>query len=252
MKNVKKSAVLLPAALVLAAAAYALRTALFAVAVDEKGLIAPNHPLEIALWAVVLAGFVLIAAIVWKLDGDAGYEENFGPSVMGAAGHFLLAFVILRMVLRNDFQGSDRMAGILRLLGAVTVPALLWGGVCRFRGRKPFFLIHVCLCAFLLLHTVSRYQGWSGNPQLQDYVFDLLASVALILFSYHCAAFGAGMGKRRMQLSAGLLAVLLCGGALAAGEMPGLYGAGLIWAAANLCRLDPPPKKEEVESHDPS
>lgn len=250
MKELKLTAVLTPAVLVLSVAACCLRKALYAMAVDEKGLLTSGHPLELLLWAVILAGTMLIVLTVRKLDGSNVYEENFRPSL--PAGHFLLAAVIFMMVLRNDFQGSDQLARIQRILGAVIVPGLLWGGICRFRGRKPFFLIHAALCLFLLLYTVSRYQGWSGNPQLQDYIFELLAAVALILFSYHCAAFEAGMGKRRAQLTAGLLAVLLCGAAAPGMEAPGLYAAGLLWAAANLCSLAPPPKKEEVESHDPA
>jgi len=252
MKNMKKTAFLVPAVLLLAAAAWALRRELYAVAVDEKNLLVANHPLELALWAVVLAGTALIGLTVRKLDGSCVYEDNFQPSALAGLGHFLMAYAIGMMVLLNDFQGSDRIALIQRVLGIVAVPGLLWGGISRMRGKKPFFLIHGVLCLFLLLNIISRYQSWSGNPQLQDYVFELLAAVALILFSYHCAAFEAGIGKRRGLLAAGLLAVLLCGGALADAENPGLYAGGAVLAMTNLCRLDPPPKKVEVDSHDPA
>ena len=249
MKDMRKFSLAIP---VLAAAAYGLRRALYSVAVDGKNLLIPGHPLEIALWAVVLAGAAVIAGVVRKLDGSNVYADNFRASAPAALSYFLLAYVIGMMVLLNNFQGTDQIARLQRILGAIAVPGLVWGGVRRLRGKMPFFGIHVALCLFLLLYLISWYQSWSGNPQLQDYVFDLLAAVALILFSYQCAAFEAGIGRRRMQLALGMLSVLLCGGALAGSENPGLYAAGLVWAAADLCILAPPPKKEEVEPHDPS
>ena len=252
MKIRKNTAWLPIAVLALSAASYGLRKALYMTAVDAKNLLIAGHPLEIALWAVVLCGAGLIVAAVRKLDGSNVYEENFGPGIPGGIAYFLMAYVVGKLVLLNDFAGTDRIAGMLRVLGAVTAPGLVWGGVSRIRGKKPFFLIHGALSVFLLLYLISWYQLWSGNPQLQDYVFDLLAAAALLLFSYHCAAFEAEMGKRRMQLAAGLLAVLLCGGALAGSVNPGLYAAGLVWALTDLCSLTPPPEKEEVETHDPA
>lgn len=249
MKDMRKFALAVP---VLTAAVYGLRRALYATALDEKNLLIAGHPLELGLWAMVLLGALLVLGIVWKLDGINEYEENFKPSFAAGAAYLLLALVIGKMVLFNDFQGMERIAIAQRALGAAAVPALVWGSICRIRGKKPLFLIHALLCVFLLLYLISWYQSWSGNPQLQDYVFDLLAAVALILFSYHCAAFEAGMGNRRLQITMGLLAVLLCGGALAGSVNHDLYAAGLLWAAADLCRLAPPPKKDEVEAHDPS
>ncbi len=252
MNKQSKRGLLFLAVWALAILAAFLRRGLYLHAVDARGLLISRHPLEIALWAVVLAGVAVIIGIVWKLDGSNAYEENFDASASAALGYFLLAYVIGMMVLLNNFQGTDQIARLQRILGAIAVPGLVWGGIRRIRGKMPFFGIHVVLCLFLLLYLISWYQLWSGNPQLQDYVFDLLAAVALILFSYQCAAFEAGVGKRNMQLGFGLTAILFCGAALGRTEMTGLFAAGMVWAVTDLCRLAPPPKKEEVEHHDPS
>lgn len=253
MKNLKKNGWLLLTAFASGIAALLLRRRLYAVAVDGKGLLTSNHPLSIALWGVVLISAVLITVGVRKLDGSAVYEDNFSPSSAAEAGHCFMGACILLMVLSNEFALSGIIGTVWKVLGFLSAPAMVWAGICRRKGTKPFFGIHAAVCLFLLLYVISRYQGWSGNPQLQDYVFDLMAAVALILFSYHCAAFEAGMGKRRSQLITGLLAVVLCGGALAVGTgYTGLYVGGGVWAATNLCALTPPPKKEEVESHDPA
>ena len=249
MKEQNKYGLLWAAVWALACLAAFLRRGLYINAVDAKGLLLWFHPLELLLWAVVALGASLIILTVRKLDGSNVYEENFGKSA--PVGYVLLAWVIGLMVLHNDFSGPAQVARLLRYVGMACVPALIWGAVSRVLGKKPFFLVHVVLTAFLLLHLVSRYQDWSGNPQLQDYVFDLLAMVALILFGYQSAAFEADMGNRRLQLGMGLLAVLLCGAALGRTEMTGLYAAGMVWAATDLCRLTPPAKKE-VEPDDPA
>lgn len=253
MKKLKKNGWLPLIAVVAGIAALLLRRQLYAVAVDQKGLLMAKHPLEIALWAVVLLSAVLIAVVVRKRDGSGVYEENFSRSGAAEAGHCLMAACLLLTVLSNEFPLSGTIGILWKGLGYLSAPAMVWAGICRRKGKQPFFLIHAAVCLFLLLYVVSRYQSWSGNPQLQDYVFDLLATVALILFSYHCAAFEAGIGKRRSQLITGLLAIVLCGGALAVPDgYSCLYFGGAVWAATNLCALTPPPKKEEVESHDPA
>lgn len=249
MKEENKYGLLLLAVWALACGAAFLRRALYIHAVDAKGLLVRNHPLALLLWAVVALGGALILLSVRKLDGSNVYEKNFGREV--PSGYLLMAAVIGCMVLLNRFDGMARFAQLLRILGGITVPALVWGGICRYRGKKPFFLIHGVLTVFLLLLLISRYQTWSGNPQLQDYVFDLLALAALVLFGYQTTAFEADRGSRRLQLAAGLLAILLCGAALGRTDMTGLYAAGMVWAATDLCRLTPP-EKDEVDEHDPA
>lgn len=252
MKNLKYSRSLLTSA-VFGLAALVLRRWLYAVAVDEKGLLIAGHPLTIALWTAVLAGAVLILARVRKEHGSVLYEDSFSPSLISCFSHCFMAAAILIMVLNYEFPLFGIIGTIWKVLGFLTAPAMVWAGLSRKKGMKPFFGIHAALCLFLLLHLVSRYQGWSGNPQLQDYVFELLASVMLVLFSYYCAAFEAGMGNRRMQLATGLLTVLLCGAALALRtDCTGLYLSGALWAAADLCVPVPPAKQEEVENHDPA
>lgn len=252
MTNPNKKYLLPPAVLVLSIAAYVLRRALYATAVDAKNLLLPGHPLEILLWMVVLFGAALIVFTVRKLDGSQDYEDNFTPSTSAALGHFLMGCTVLMMALLYRLPLDGIVSLVWKALGILCGPAMIWGGFCRMKGRKPFFGIHAAECLFLLLYLVSQYQSWSGNPQMQDYVFELLALVCLTLFSYQCAAFEAGTGNRRMQLAMGLLALLLCGAANFRAQVPALYFSGLVWTAADLCRLDPPLKKDEVDVHDPS
>lgn len=251
MKDTTKTRWLPLAAVGFGIAALILRRLLYAAAMDNMGLLTANHPLEIALWAVVLTGAVLLLSAVQKMQGSWEYENNFTASTASFLGHALMGCAILTMVMQGTFPLPGPIAVIWKVLGFAAAPAMLWAGICRKNGQKPFFGIHAATCLFLLLYLVSQYQTWSGNPQLQDYIFDLLAMVALILFSYHCAAFESGMGKRRMQLAAGLMSILLCGVALSGGETPMLYAGGVAWAASDLCRLSLS-KEVGVDIHDPS
>ena len=239
--NILKKLHFLPlAALGFGMAAFGLRAALYAFAVDVKGLLVSGHPLTCALWAVVAAGAAFILWNVRSQKGSSTYEDNFSPSNDAAIGSGLMALGLLMTVTGQPTAASGTLGLLWKILGILSIPAVALSGVSRYRGKCPFFGFHALLCVFLLIHMVSRYQEWSGNPQLQDYVFELLATVALTLFSYHCAAFETDMGSRRMQLATGLLAVLLCPAALAGSESGWLYIYGTVWAFSNLCSLTPP------------
>lgn len=232
--------------------ALSLYKRLYTTALDEKGLLIARHPLSAALWAVVFAGALLIVLAVWKLDGSNLYEDNFTASAPALLGHAFMGVTVLMMGLLYPFSLGGAIGLLWKGLGILCGGGMIWSGFRRKQGKMPFFGIHAALCLFLLLYLVSRYQGWSGNPQLQDYVFELLALAALVLFSYQCAAFEAGMGSRRMQLMTGLFVLLLWGPANFRGHVPGLYFSGALWAITGLCRLIPPTEKDEVEPHDPA
>ncbi len=222
---------------------WGLRLGLYAEAVDVKGLLIRNHPVELALWAVMALGTAVILLLVRKLGGSGAYEDNFSPSPAAALGHIFLGGCILVTVLGQPFSGTPGL--LWKILGFVSAPALVWGGVCRYLGKKPFFGIHAAPCLFLLMHVICRYPGWSGNPQLQDYVFELLSAISLVLLCYQLAVFEAAAGSRRKMLTTGLLAVLLAGPALSGTEFTALYLGGALFAAVSLCSLTPP----EVDVH---
>lgn len=249
MKNLKKREYLPLAALLFGIFGLGLRRTLYRVALDEKNLLPLGHPLEIALWLLVLAGAAVICLSVRKLDGPSDYTANFSASSIAALGHFLMGFCILMTVVLKEPSMAGTAGLLWKVTGFAAAPAFAWGGFSRLKGKQPFFLIHVAGCLFLLMHVLTHYQGWSANPQLQDYFFDLFAAVALLLFSYYTALFEAGAGKRRMQLATGLLSLMLCIISLSGTEFAGLHTCGAVWAAADLCRLNPPAMPESEADH---
>ena len=74
-------------------------------------------------------------------------------------------------------------------LGLCAGFSMLIVAFCRFAGKKPYFLLHATACLYITLRTVAMYRQWSSDPQLQDYGFYITAHAALMLSSYHHAAF---------------------------------------------------------------
>lgn len=216
----------------------ALRFSLFLLGRDEKNLLITGHPLDILTWAVTAAAVIVILLTVRKLDGSSRYGDNFAPSVAAAIGTFSLAGGIAVSVILGGTSGL-RLEMLCRLSGALAVPAIVWTGLCRWRGKKPFFGFHALVCLYLTLYTITHYQIWSSHPQIQDWFFDMIGIVCLTLFAYDQTAFDAGMGNRRMQLITGLLGAFFCLAAIAGSEDILLYIGGAVWAMTNLCSLAP-------------
>lgn len=245
MKKLLRPALLPAAALGLGGIALVLRRMLYAVAVDHKGLLLSNHPLELALLVLTAVMAAVIFLGVRKLDGSVRYEDNFSASRLAGAGHLMAMLVILRTALLSTPAMSGYLGLLWKLLGYLAPVCLLLAGNVRRQGRQPFFLLYLIPSLFYVLHVVNHYQLWCSNPQLQDYVFTLFATLALAMVGYYNAAFAVGLGNRRMMLAAGLAAVYLCLAELAVSEEPLLYFGSMLWALTGLCNLEPVPVSTE-------
>ena len=130
-----------------------------------------------------------------------------------------------------------------RCFGLAAPVCQLLAGIAKALGKKPFFLLHVVVCLFFMLHIVTRYQSWSGHPQMQDYIFALLGAMALLFYGFYTAALEAGCGNFRMMLGMGLAAIYLCMAELARSSCPAMYLGGIAWVLLDLCSMKYPEKK---------
>ncbi len=231
--------------LVLGMAALGLRWQLYQTAVDEKGLLQRMHPLSLALLALTAAALLVIYFIVWKQTESASFEEGNPRGILTALGHAVMAGCILSVVLAGSPRAIGYLAIAWKWLGFAAPLCLLLAGTARLQGRKSSFLLHVVPCLFLVVHIVSHYQTWSGNPQMQDYVFALLGAMALMFFGFYTAALEADSGSRRMLLGMGLAAIYLCLAEVANSAYPQLYLAGMFWVLTELRGLDAPAPAEK-------
>lgn len=262
MKHLFKSANLPTIAVGLGFIAQIMRRLLYTVAVDEKNLLLANHPLEMGLLLLSALTLAFLGLSVWKLDGSGAYEDNFTPSRQARNGHIAAAVGIALTVLTNQPRMPGNLGSIWQVLGYLSPLCLLAAGLCRGQGQKPFFLLHLIPALFLTMHIVNHYQTWCASPQLQDYLFTLLGTMALMFFVFYTACFDAELGRRRMQLGMGLAAVYLLIAELAATRYPWLYLGGIVLVLTDLCSLTPQPKREaepsetqaedEGDAHDPA
>lgn len=227
--------------------ALALRRALYIFGADSQGLLAEPHFLHIAYWVLTAAVAGFLAVSVFSLDGSNRYEDNFPASPTAAAGGFLGAAGILATVLTGggDGQTITTIRTVLGILAALGLGAV---GVCRYLGRRPFFLFTAAAFGFFALNLVWHYRDWSGDPQSQNYVFPLLASICLMLSAYYRTAFAADMGHRRALLLSSLMAAFLCCLSLIPLSEPFLYLGCGAWVYLDLCPL-PPPRRRRRRRH---
>lgn len=245
MKHIKSRKYLPLLVVALGCLGYGLRWLLYRTAVDEKNLLVAGHPVELALTVVTVGALALIGAAVWRLDGSGAYEHNFQADLSAAIGHILGAVGLLLTVLQTAPATPGYLGRFWYLLGYASPVCLMLAAFARARGKMPYFLLYTVPALFLMFHIVDHYRVWSSNPQLQDYVFDLMGAMVLMFFLVYCACFSAGVGRRRPQLFMGLAAVYLCLTALPATACPYLYAGGMGFAATGLCTLYPRPKPAE-------
>ena len=215
-------------------AALALRKALYATAVDVKGLLLRYQPLEIALTVLTVGVLVRIAVAVRKGKRSVPYEDAQFAGLSGAIGNVAAGAGILITVLTTAPGMGGYLESAWRCFGLAAPVCLLLAGIAKALGKKPFFLLHVVVCLFFAVHIVTRYQLWSANPQLQDYVFALLGAMALMFFGFYTAAREADCGNERMRLGTGLAAIYLCLAELARSSCPELYLGGAVWVLTEL------------------
>lgn len=213
----------------------ALRAAHYGFGTDGRGLLIPNHW---SVWGISVVSAVFGAVLL--LLGSSIPRKGDAPrpaSPVSAAGCFALGAVLLAAGLRSFGESGLPADYLIWALGLCAGTGLILVGICRWSGKKPYFLFHAFLCLYIALRMVSTYRQWSSEPQLQDYGFYLMAHAAIMLTAYHHAAFDAGLGSHRALWICSLCTVFLGCAALPRCGEPLLMGAAALWAFTNLTAI---------------
>lgn len=236
---------------------------------DHKGLLIAGN-LQGNLLLAVGAGLVIFLVLMGRtLGGDGTYEDNFPRDYLSGALLLASGLVLILAVpeLGAQAQGATVYPGGAALeavrkalaLGGQLLPWLAAGamavlGICRIAGRKPAPIFSGVVCLFYMMMLVNNYRLWSADPQIQDYAYQLLGGVLLMLCAFHRTCCDAGIIQRRKLLLTALLAAACC---IACRSMPfqqTYYLSAALWGLGCICQPtvlppdpepDPEPETEE-------
>lgn len=225
--------------------ALALRTVLYTTGMDHKGLLVPGHWAAVCLWILTALSIFAVFYFTRSVQGPDSFSDAFPTSVPAALGSLAVAAaIVLRTLKQTD---ADTLALITTVLGLVSAAAMVYGCYCRLVGKSGTFLVYVALCLYLASQLVSRYRTWCADPQLQDYFFQIFATIALVLSAYQHAAFAAGKGSHRWLWGLSLATVFLCCAASGRSEESLFFLACGFWAFTGLSVLSQRPRRNRPQ-----
>ncbi len=215
---------------------------------DSNGLYPANH----IAWVLLLILSAGLLAALFLLAGYAGksrsYSANFSPSLPGAVGYAIAGCAIAAsswLYLRADRLPLYMLTGVLGLLAAA---ALILGGWCRWKGKRPHFLVFALPCVYFALRLFCIGHIWGDEPELHRYLLSFLANVMCVLATYQLWAFSVSLGNRSKSLLYSLMGVYLCL-VTVPGSSDGLfYLAIAIWLFTNLCPKTAAPFRPRIQT----
>ena len=147
---------------------------------------------------------------------------------MQAFGFVLAAWTLLSyttLVMRTA-------TGILGLAAAVCAAV---AGIYAIRGHRTHPLFFCPGALFFACFLFCRYQQWSAEPELQLYVFQLLAAVLSMISLYQRSALGVNIGSGKMYFLWSRTAVLMCLAAVPGSQIPVLWIAMAVFFVLDGC-----------------
>lgn len=231
----------------LAVSANVLRRGYYACGMEANGLLVRSHPMAVAMWVCVAAAAALIVYGAFREGSRKNFADVFRASPLSGVGQILAGWCLGWTAYMEAVMPAQKemLEKLWIVFGIAAGLMLVWAGICRIRGKVPFFGTYAVCSVFYALHLVYRYQIWCAEPQLIHYVFDFFAALFLMLSCYQLAALCVGRGDSRQQRALALLALLSCVGTLVVTRDPMIYVGSTVLAAS--CRADPaaPGKSEE-------
>lgn len=224
-----------------------LRAWLLLGGVDDKGMLISGHPAEILCWILCAVSFAIMVLGSWNLLEAGKYQYNFPASLPGAIGAGAAAVGVLYASICDLLAGGDTLVMIGCSLGfaaAISLGFLAW---LRKNGQRPNVLFHFLVCLHLMFRVIAQYRVWSSDPQIQNYCFQLLALVCLMVSTYQRATFDAKFGMRRAYTVLRLLCVFFCILCLPGAHTPLFYLTAAAWAFTDQCNLTPMPRKTKEQ-----
>lgn len=231
---------------------------------DAKGLLIAGNLPGMLLVAVGVVFGVCLLLMLRTVGGDGEYADNFPRDLLSGA-LLVAAGAVMAWAVPRLGQATEPVAqelagtwvGTMDRITHACMTALPWLaaasmavlGLLRMAGRKSSLCFGAVICLYYMLTLVSDYRLWSADPQIQDYAYQLLSGVLLMLCSFHRTCCDAGIIQRRKLIFTGLAASVCCMASLSMDFQRPFYLASALWAAGCVCNvavLPPDPEPEEA------
>lgn len=204
---------------------------------DEKGLFPSMHIGWILACLAAAAGLALLFLLCRELGGKFRYKQLFTPSAPAAAGALAAAVGfavsgVTDIIFHGDIYGT--VCGFFCVASAIT---LVFLAHCSRLGMRPVYFIRAVVTLTLMLRLICNFRHWT-DPQLETYLFPLLASVFLMLACYHRTTLDAGFGSRKAYVFTSQTAVILSCGAIFSDNWL-FYLTAALWMGLDIPDLRP-------------
>ena len=202
-----------------------LRTVLYRTGFDAKGLLVSWHPLTIAIGVLLVLMTAVTAAAAFRMKKEI-CAAPLGK--LAAAGSLVMAAAVILTTL------GAGLPSVLKVLGLAAGICLAAAALFQWKNRQPIFVCHGIFCLFLAFYLINRYQIWSQDPQLMDYLMALLCGAAMLVYGYQMAAGNLSQCSRRTWMTMAALGAFCGLGGAFGGEARILCLGGSLWMLAGL------------------
>lgn len=203
-------------------------------------LVPRRHPLGIAL--VVLTAFccVLFFLLTRKETFPGVDKETLALRLSRLESAVAGCYTLGMLSTRSLFRGGGTLALLTVCLGVVALAGLLTFALLPAKKRELRSLAMAAVCLFFCVEVLSNFRIFGTDPQIHDYIMEILAGLCLMCFSYHAAA-NARSGEEEKNFAFWrLMGIFCCAVALPRG--------GYVYATAMLFLLGATPVMAEAES----
>lgn len=224
-----------------------LQSGILARGFDEKGLLILTNPDLMLLWGLTLGFLTAAACLLYRLEADGSYEENF-PRCALSGGVMIAAGLVMGFTGVNGLVPGGYGKAAFAIFAGVCMAAC---GLCRMLGKKPVFVLDLIVGLYCAWRLLQSYSGWNADPQIQRYAFQLLAGAAVMLFSVHRCRCAAGAMDRRKLVFTGFAGIFLSMAAIPGADSVSFFLASGLWCAGGMCDLKYLEKPREPEAAPP-
>ncbi len=194
---------------------------------DENMLLAPWHISQILLYVLtaLTAAFLFLGTCAME---KAPVALRIKSAATARAGLFMGCLGLLVTNVFDLLKAPQGLDFVIAVLG-ITAGLLLFILGLKPGGKNAFWL----LCGFtvyLILHAVGQARAWGTLPQLQRFLFPLLAQIFLVICMYYRCELSTRTAGCRSYVFFNQGALFLCCVCLASDGLPFYLGMAVYLA----------------------